>query len=189
MDQVFNTTELVEAILLHLHPKDILLSQRVCRKFQNTIQGSLHLRRALFLAPTPPTTDNAPTHDLELKINPIHKEIIQNNTPVHFKLGSSYHAVRDLNVKPAYPIFKLPAVLNLTHRGIWWYPWPTDRVWEPGSWRDMYLCQSPCVVRIEMCGMRQLIFRKGEEMTMMEILRKVRQALDDGVREGGIVKL
>lgn len=40
-----------------------------------------------------------------------------------------------------------------------------------------------------MCGMRQLIFRKGEEMTMMEILRKVRQALDDGVREGGIVKL
>lgn len=38
MEKVLNTTELLEAILVELPPKDLLLFQRVNRKFQATVQ-------------------------------------------------------------------------------------------------------------------------------------------------------
>jgi len=48
---VFNTAELLEAVLLNLPMKDLLLSQRVRRSWQALIITSLHLQRALFLLP------------------------------------------------------------------------------------------------------------------------------------------
>lgn len=50
VNAVFNTAELLESILVHLSQKRILLSQRVCRMFRDTIRGSFKLRRRLYLA-------------------------------------------------------------------------------------------------------------------------------------------
>lgn len=49
--RVFAIPELLEMILQHLPPKDLLLSQRTCRDFHATTQGSIRLRRKLFLEP------------------------------------------------------------------------------------------------------------------------------------------
>lgn len=51
-DQVLGTTELLEAILLHLDTKTLLLSQRVSKAFKETIITSLPLQQALFLKPS-----------------------------------------------------------------------------------------------------------------------------------------
>lgn len=51
VDKVFNTPELLEAILIDLDIKTILLSQRVNRTFNATIAGSIKLRRKLYFEP------------------------------------------------------------------------------------------------------------------------------------------
>lgn len=50
-ERVFCIPELLETILLNLSTKDLLLSQRTVRAFRYTIQGSVRLRRKLFLEP------------------------------------------------------------------------------------------------------------------------------------------
>lgn len=64
--QVLSTPELLEAILLHLPMQDLLLSQRVNKKFKGVIDGSIHLQRALFFEPIPQTGQN-----LDPVINPL----------------------------------------------------------------------------------------------------------------------
>lgn len=57
--------ELLEAILIHLPPKDVLVVQRVSKAWQGTIKGSLLLQRALFYVPTQldmVTVGTGPTH-------------------------------------------------------------------------------------------------------------------------------
>lgn len=49
--RVFAIPELLETILQYLLPKDLLLSQRTTRSFHSTTQGSIRLRRKLFLEP------------------------------------------------------------------------------------------------------------------------------------------
>ena len=49
--QVFDTVELLESILVKLPTRDLLFAQRVCKRWQDTIQDSCVLRRALFLEP------------------------------------------------------------------------------------------------------------------------------------------
>ncbi|KAK6381169.1 hypothetical protein LTR65_000985 [Meristemomyces frigidus] len=46
---VFDTTELLEAILSQLKPIDLLRSQRVCERWRAVIQESDMLQRKLFL--------------------------------------------------------------------------------------------------------------------------------------------
>ena len=48
-NKVFDTVELLEAILLQLPCKDVLLAQRVSRTWQSIIHGSVKLQKALFL--------------------------------------------------------------------------------------------------------------------------------------------
>lgn len=43
--------EILEACLLHLPAQDLLLCQRVCRRFQDLVTSSKPIRRALFLEP------------------------------------------------------------------------------------------------------------------------------------------
>lgn len=50
-ENVAAITELVEAIILHLPMKDIQRAQGVCRQWRNTVDSSIHLRRALFKQP------------------------------------------------------------------------------------------------------------------------------------------
>lgn len=49
--RVFETVELLETVLVQLSSKDLLLSQRTARCFHATTQGSITLRRKLFLEP------------------------------------------------------------------------------------------------------------------------------------------
>lgn len=46
--KVFGTTELLEAILSEVDMRTLLLSQRTCEDFRNTIDGSVKLQRALY---------------------------------------------------------------------------------------------------------------------------------------------
>lgn len=54
--QVFDTYELLEAILLNLRWKDLLLAQRVSKSWQDIIMDSAPCQRALFFAPGLPDT-------------------------------------------------------------------------------------------------------------------------------------
>jgi hypothetical protein len=51
--RVFDIPELVEAILVHLPPRDLLLSQRISRTFQTAIKSSPRLQQTLFFRPIP----------------------------------------------------------------------------------------------------------------------------------------
>lgn len=48
---VFDTVELFEAVLVCLPARDLLLAQRVSRRWQNVIAKSTKLQRALFFVP------------------------------------------------------------------------------------------------------------------------------------------
>ncbi|KAK3070612.1 hypothetical protein LTR53_010167 [Teratosphaeriaceae sp. CCFEE 6253] len=48
---VLSTTELLEAILLKLNAKTLLLSQQTCHKFQEVVGGSRRLQKKLFFQP------------------------------------------------------------------------------------------------------------------------------------------
>ncbi|OCK76905.1 hypothetical protein K432DRAFT_396045 [Lepidopterella palustris CBS 459.81] len=52
-DRVFRIIELLEHILIHLPPLDLLLSQRVCFQWHQLIKASASLQHALFLSPEP----------------------------------------------------------------------------------------------------------------------------------------
>lgn len=52
---VLGTTELLEAILLYLPPRDTLLGQLVCRKWRNVISTSSRLQQKLFFKVSPST--------------------------------------------------------------------------------------------------------------------------------------
>lgn len=51
-DKVLGTTELLEAVLLELDTKTLLLSQRVSKTFKATITDSLAIQQALFPKPS-----------------------------------------------------------------------------------------------------------------------------------------
>ena len=60
-NQVFDIAELLEVILLELSQRDVLLSQRVCRFWSTTINGSVKLQRLLcFLAVKAPKDTGNP---------------------------------------------------------------------------------------------------------------------------------
>jgi len=50
-ERVFYIPELLETVLMNLSTKDLLLSQRTSRAFRHTVQGSVRLRRKLFMEP------------------------------------------------------------------------------------------------------------------------------------------
>lgn len=59
-EQMFSITELLERALLHLPLKDLLLAQRVSKRWRDLIQDSTKIRRALFLQST---HDELVSHD------------------------------------------------------------------------------------------------------------------------------
>lgn len=62
VDAVFDTAELLEAILSQLNPKDLLLSQRVGKTWKLAIAGSRGLQEKLFLRRI--GADHAPEFEL-----------------------------------------------------------------------------------------------------------------------------
>lgn len=60
-DQVFDTAELLEMILLYLDPKDALVACRINKACQNTFNGSTLLKRQCFLEQDPSSVASKPT--------------------------------------------------------------------------------------------------------------------------------
>ncbi|KAF9634339.1 putative f-box domain protein [Lasiodiplodia theobromae] len=58
---VLQIPELLELILAQLPMRDLLLAQRVCRRFNNLIQTSIVLQQALFFRPLPKPATPEPT--------------------------------------------------------------------------------------------------------------------------------
>ncbi|KXT07188.1 hypothetical protein AC578_2473 [Pseudocercospora eumusae] len=74
--RVFAITELAEAILEHLPPRDLLLSQRVCRQFRDIFQSSTAFKQKLHLM--------HPENDGVFKVMPVLPSFLENsinNTP------------------------------------------------------------------------------------------------------------
>jgi len=68
--RVLETPELLEAILLHLPLRSIVLAQRVCVFFRSTISASPLLQQALFLMPTLSTSPSKPRPNPLLRHSP-----------------------------------------------------------------------------------------------------------------------
>jgi len=55
--RVFEVTEILESIMLEVPMRDLLLSKRVSRQFQQTIVDTVNLHSALFFEPAPATVE------------------------------------------------------------------------------------------------------------------------------------
>lgn len=55
VDAVFNTNELLEAILSELDTADLVRCIRVCQHWRTVIEASVHMQQTLFLRPRQPT--------------------------------------------------------------------------------------------------------------------------------------
>ena len=150
-EQVFLLPEILETILLYLPQRDLLLSQRVSRNFQDTIDGSIRLQRALFFAP-----------DWNLQGRTFNA-YAKNNRP-----GSKPENNRLLlrAFPGCYPTVTLVIVnegqthddLEVGRRGSEHWSWdvcisfPADKppntkpavLYPEASWRRMFLSQPPC---------------------------------------------
>jgi hypothetical protein len=149
--QVFRIPELLELVLLHLAQRDILLAQRVSRSFRQTIEGSLRLQRALFLAPDwkleglvfDSWSANSCPHQ-----KPVNNRLLLRAFPGNYPTVS----LVIVNDSPT------PNEMAIGRRGSEHWSWdvcisfPADH--EPfcspavsypeASWRRMYLSQPPC---------------------------------------------
>jgi hypothetical protein len=78
-----STPELLELIPLNLDIQTLLLSQRICRTWQEIIQESLPLQKHLFLAPI----DDSPT------VQKSHNSLLVKKFPTFF--NTTYEYIRD----------------------------------------------------------------------------------------------
>lgn len=65
MDEVLRTTELLEAILLELPVRDLLLANSVSKRFQQVIASSINIQQALFIRP------EVRTAGIQRRLNPL----------------------------------------------------------------------------------------------------------------------
>ncbi|KAI9877337.1 MAG: hypothetical protein M1830_000571 [Pleopsidium flavum] len=78
VQRVFGVCELLENILLNLSMPDLLLVQRVCTVWKDTIAQSISLQRKLFLSPVAPGPVSSKKNGLtlyDLKFNPLLRKI------------------------------------------------------------------------------------------------------------------
>lgn len=151
IEQVFRLPEILEIILLHLPQRDLLLSQRVCRSFRRTIQGSIRLQRALFFAPDWNLEGRA--------FNAYARNNMPGRKPENNRLllrafPGCYPTVTLVIVNDAPTLNEL----ELGRRGNEHWSWdvcisfPSDRppdtrpavLYPEASWRRMFLSQPPC---------------------------------------------
>ncbi|KAK6381166.1 hypothetical protein LTR65_000982 [Meristemomyces frigidus] len=72
---LFAITELVEATLSFVEPRELLLIQAMSRKFKDVVPGSRKLQQSLFLAPT---TGNALTRIFKAVGTEMQQELVEN---------------------------------------------------------------------------------------------------------------
>ncbi|KAK2734171.1 hypothetical protein FQN55_002912 [Onygenales sp. PD_40] len=136
--KALSVIEILETILLHLPTKDLLLSQRVCRKWKNVIFGSIKLQQELFFYPIEPRpftsrSDSSQTGkeagDQYYRVNALLCDIVFENWDIfcHDKFG---HLTMSCNLRDASSEIE-KATSN-----------------HSASWRRMHLSQPPATVVI-----------------------------------------
>lgn len=139
--KVFAIPELLEAILLELPTRDLLLAQAVNVGFRDTIKSSIEIRRALFYEQTPASTSDA---QAKPRINPLINRMYNFG-----KRGVSLHnhlqQCRYMDIGDRGEIFR-EACYHL-HAPLRSFP-PKMTAHSPGSWRDMFMTHPPCPVVI-----------------------------------------
>lgn len=162
-------------ILLHLPQKDLLLSQRTSRDFHSTIQGSMRLRRKLFLEPD---------WNLEGRIFDAYKpgnkpgRKPDNNRLLLRAFPGCYPTITLVILRDGMSAGGQAKVSTTSGRREEWswdvcMSFPADRIPEvapavtspDASWRKMFLSQPPCkslyLVRRWQRGRRPAILREG----------------------------
>ncbi|CZT23993.1 uncharacterized protein RCC_09710 [Ramularia collo-cygni] len=194
--RVFNIPELLEIILLNLQSKDLLLSQRTARSFHSTTQGSIKLRRKLFLEPD---------WNLEGRVFDAYKpgnrpgRKPENNRLLLKAFPGCYPTITLVILRDGISAGGQSTFSSLGRREEWSWDvcmsFPADRlpdvpaaVLRPeASWRKMLLSQPPCkslyLVRRWQRGRHPAIVREGG-VTMGDVFDGVtREDSGDGERK------
>ncbi|KAH7120875.1 hypothetical protein B0J11DRAFT_581644 [Dendryphion nanum] len=123
----FQINEILELILVHVPPKDLLVSgQCVCKRWETIITTSPRIRRSLFFAPDADHTPAAP--DGIYTVNPF---IVQ-----AFKPFFKFDVWVDLTIFP--PVERVDIALKTTVDD-----WPVAMRHTGASWRKMLVAQPP----------------------------------------------
>ncbi|KAK3618850.1 hypothetical protein LTR22_026215 [Elasticomyces elasticus] len=138
---VFNTAELLEAISLQLDAttteglKTLLLSQRVNKPFNETINRSPHLQRMLYFRSVDTTIPSVADRPQDPAIpNPL--LFIRYSMPERFIGRSSSPSCSDVSIFTDYHSSPMKWVLSIGIQSDWAFK--LDQVLPAGSWRRMY---------------------------------------------------
>ncbi|EME80895.1 uncharacterized protein MYCFIDRAFT_85160 [Pseudocercospora fijiensis CIRAD86] len=128
--KVFDTVELLEAILLELPIRDVPLAQRIAQTWQQTINGSIKLQRSLFLKPASYSISKSSS-----------MQFVDLNTPCSTILQYAGPQTLLTSILPiTKSSTKTPTVLNFDHKPRKSNPNPNN---ENSAWKNMLLTQPP----------------------------------------------
>ncbi|PWY90419.1 hypothetical protein BO94DRAFT_533899 [Aspergillus sclerotioniger CBS 115572] len=102
LNQVLSLPELLVQILEHLDIRNLLLAQRVCRKWANQIQHSPSLQKALFLAPSRPTGES-PIYNSVLREEFLSFFPDNNDPPSYLRVPGDCYPPLDMPVGRSFP--------------------------------------------------------------------------------------
>lgn len=188
MNQVFSTTELLEAILLYLNTKDLLLSQNVSRKFRDTVKGSVHLQRALFLTENYMAWSEDQIHSRPQILNPLFADLTGDpSPPLLFKLDGpgfqlSYLQLSDIGIRSSDLNGGAIPIMDTSIISIRRCLTKNYRVIKPGSWEDMFLTQPPSRVLIKLPADNESVFALQTGPTKLgDVVKGIAQIAEDRV--------
>ncbi|KAK7188771.1 hypothetical protein DPSP01_005671 [Paraphaeosphaeria sporulosa] len=126
--------EILEAVLLHLPTRDLLLSQRICQRFRYMVESSKPVRRTLFLEPA---HHNGQLDDWPLlKFNPF----------LTNQLAGSFHT-RAIGVHRGKDgIVKMVAHMRYEKEALLDDDWAEIILYEHASWKSMLVSQPPATL-------------------------------------------
>ena len=181
MDKVFSTVELLEAILLRVPQRDLLLSQAVCQMFRDTIKGSIKLQQMLFFAPETALDSTKPT---EGRVNDLLYDIANANTrdsELQFRSNGRHLSISEISCYTSTGDWNLlvPPELHINVRNYFKTGKSKDGTnWRPQSWDKMYLCQPPCEFRVSVfLGKEPRVF-VAKATTMKDIMERCAEELE-----------
>ncbi|KAK5675296.1 hypothetical protein LTS10_012061 [Elasticomyces elasticus] len=178
LQDVLDVPELFESILLELEPKQLFLSQRVCKQFQATIEGTPSIQRRLCLS--------LHQGDVSLPVELSHvlttmrskKYNVKDRQTAYMNTGRNYWRVTQCTFTQGgdYGIASVPKLLNLGVESVE-KRWPGRRQFkagqtppEPCSAMAAYLTSKPVKVLVKISFMD----RWGEEaMTSLDTREEV----------------
>lgn len=156
-NNVFGTFELLEAILLLLPPRDLLVSsQRVCKRWQAVISNSIYIQQKLFYRQTS-STRNGKKHSQTVNLFLV--EILRlGGASVLLETSGGLHVAHSHTRRDYKKLPKKPEV-------VWKF-----------SWEDMYPTAEPCI--IVLIGASRIL--RGRETRLGSIMNIVDQVAPAG---------